>query len=133
MVKIQYSLHRGNKKSEKFLAFKIIAYDPGSTNSDILEEDTCHCQSICYQATLTFRISLREVYSKAGSPRVMKKIMKCSPEDFTRGSDNLTCSLSKGVLKRCFSEIGLTKSLTVWNFGNKVGITIILILKMLKT
>ena len=39
-----------------FLVYKIIAFEPGSTNSHNLEEDTCHCQSICYQATLTFNI-----------------------------------------------------------------------------
>ena len=64
------------ENQKKFLISKIIAFEPGSTNSHILEQDTSHWQSICYQATLRFKISLKEVYSKAGSLRVMKNIMK---------------------------------------------------------
>ena len=64
------------KNQEKFLVFKIIAFEPGSTNSHILEQDTSHWQSICYQATLRFKISLSEVYSKAGSLGMMKNRMK---------------------------------------------------------
>ena len=64
------------KNQKMFLVFKIITFEPGSTNSHNPEQDTCHWQSICYQATLRFKISLKEVYSKAGSLRVMKKIMK---------------------------------------------------------
>ena len=64
------------KNQKKILVFKKIALDLGSTKSRILEQDTCHWQSICYQASLRFKISLREVYSKAGSLRVMKNIMK---------------------------------------------------------
>ena len=64
------------KNRKKFLVFKIITCELGSTNSNILERDTCHWQSICYEATLTFKISLGEVYSKPGSLRVMKNIMK---------------------------------------------------------
>ena len=64
------------KNQKRFLIFKIIALKLGSTNYHILEQDTSHWQSICYQATLTFKIPLWEVYSKAGSLRVMKNIMK---------------------------------------------------------
>ena len=64
------------KNQKKFLVFKKIAFEPVSTNSHNPEQDTCHWQSICYQATLRFKISLKEVYSKAGSLRVMKNIMK---------------------------------------------------------
>ena len=60
----------------KFSIFKIIAFGAVSKNSHILEQDTSHWQSICYQATLRFKISLKEVYSKASSLRVMKNIMK---------------------------------------------------------
>ena len=66
----------GEKNQKKFLVFKIIAFELGSTNSHNYEQDTCHWQSICYQATLRFKISLKEVYSKAGSLRVIKNIMK---------------------------------------------------------
>ena len=59
-----------------FLVFRIITFEPGSTNFDNPKQDTAHWQSICYQAAIRFKISLREVYSKPGSPRVMKNIMK---------------------------------------------------------
>ena len=54
------------KNVKKFLVFRIIAFEPGSTNSHNPEQDTCHWQSICYETTLRFNISLREVYSKQG-------------------------------------------------------------------
>ena len=66
----------GQKSHKKFLVFKIIAFETGSNNSHILEQDSSHWQSMCYQATLTFNISLGEVYSKASSLRVMKNLMK---------------------------------------------------------
>ena len=59
-----------------FLVFQITAFELGSINSHILEQDTSHWQSICYQVTLRFRISLTEVYYKAGFQGVMKNIMK---------------------------------------------------------
>ena len=55
------------------LVFKIIAFESGSTNSHSPEEDTCHWQSITYQATLRFQISVREIFSKSGSLRVLEK------------------------------------------------------------
>ena len=47
-------MEKGNQKI--FLGFKINAFEPGSRNSHILEQDTCHWLSICYQETLTFKI-----------------------------------------------------------------------------
>ena len=64
------------KNQKKILVLKKTSLYLGSTTSRILEQDTCHWQSICYQATLRFKISLSEVYSKAGSIRVMKNILK---------------------------------------------------------
>ena len=58
---------------KKFLLVKIIAFEPGSSNSDNIEEDTCLRQLICDQATLRVNMSPREVFSKPGSLRVMKK------------------------------------------------------------
>ena len=51
-----------------------MAFEPGSKNSRNAEEDTCHCQSICYQAVLRVKISLRDTFSKSGFPRVVKKL-----------------------------------------------------------
>ena len=61
---------------KKFLVFKIVGFEARSINSHILEQVASHWQSICYQATLRFKISLSEVYSKEGSLRVMKNVMK---------------------------------------------------------
>ena len=67
------------KNQKKFLLFKIIAFEPGSSNPDNIEEDTCLWLSICYQATQKFNMSLRDVYPKPGSLRVMKKQDESTP------------------------------------------------------
>ena len=61
------------KKSEKLFVIKIIAFESGKTNSHNPGHDICHWQSMCYETRLRFNISLREIFSKSGSPRVMKK------------------------------------------------------------
>ena len=61
-----------------------------------------------------------------------KILWKYSHADFIQVWDPLTCSLSRGVLKRCFLESGLSKSFIVSNFRNKVAMTIIIFLKMFK-
>ena len=71
---------------KEFLEFKILVSEQGSTNSHILEQDTCHWQSICYQETQRFKMSLRDVHSKPGSLRVIKNIMKV-----------LSCSIYKSL------------------------------------
>ena len=45
---------------KKFLVLKMIAFVPGSTNSHVLEQHFFHWHSICYHATLRFKISLKE-------------------------------------------------------------------------
>ena len=47
-----------------------------TTNFHNLEQDNCHWQSMCYETALKFNISLREIFSKWGSPRVLKKSPK---------------------------------------------------------
>ena len=61
------------KKKKNRLVLKIIAFEFGTTNSYNLEQDICHWQSMCYETNLRFNISLREIFSKSGSPIVMKK------------------------------------------------------------
>ena len=56
------------ENAKKVLVFKIILFEAGPTNSHILEQDSCHWQSICYRAILSFKISLRDVNSKQGFP-----------------------------------------------------------------
>ena len=57
------------QKNEK----KITVFESETANSHNLEQDTCNWQSMCYETPLRFDISLREIFSKSGSFRVMKK------------------------------------------------------------
>ena len=61
------------KNIKRILVLKIIAFESGTTNSHNPEQDNCHWQSMCYETPLRFNISLREIFSKSGSDRVMKK------------------------------------------------------------
>ena len=58
---------------KKCLVLKITAFELGTRNSQNPEQDNCHWQSMCYERSLRFKISLREILSKSASPRVMKK------------------------------------------------------------
>ena len=58
---------------KKFFVLKIIAFESGTKNSKNPEQDASHWQSLCHETTLRFNISLREIFSKSGSLRVMKK------------------------------------------------------------
>ena len=61
------------KNQKKWLVFKIITFESGTRSLHYPEQDICHWQSMCYETPLRFNISLREIFSKSGSPRVMKK------------------------------------------------------------
>ena len=61
------------KNEKKLLVLKIIAFESGKANSHNPEQDICHWQSMCYETPLRFNISLRDIFSKSESPRVMKK------------------------------------------------------------
>ena len=61
------------KYQETLLVLNIIPFESGTTNSQNPEQDNCHWQSMCYETPLRFNISLREIFSKSGSPIVMKK------------------------------------------------------------
>ena len=61
------------KNQKKFLVLKLIAFESGKANSHNPEQDICHWMSMCYETHLRFNISLREIFSKSGSPRLMKK------------------------------------------------------------
>ena len=58
---------------KKTLVLKRSAFESRMTNSQNPEQDNCHWQSMCYETPLRFNISLREIFSKSGSPIVMKK------------------------------------------------------------
>ena len=61
------------KNQKKLLLLKISAFESGTTNSHNLEQDNCHWQSMCYKTPLVFNISLRDLFSKWGSLKVLKK------------------------------------------------------------
>ena len=61
------------QNEKNFRVLKIILFESGPKNSHNPEKDTCHWQSICYETHLRFNISLREIFFKSGSLRVMKK------------------------------------------------------------
>ena len=71
---------------KKFSVLEIIACESGVTYSQNPEQDNCDWISISYERSLRFNISIREIFSKSGSPIVMKKydesaLMKIS-QDF---------------------------------------------------
>ena len=61
------------KNWKQLVVLNIIPFESGTTNSQNPEQDNSHWQSMCYERSLTFNISLREIFPKSGSPRVMKK------------------------------------------------------------
>ena len=61
------------KNQKIFLVLKITGLESGTTNSHNPEQDTWHWQSMYYETPLRFNISLKEIFSRLGSLRVMKK------------------------------------------------------------
>ena len=60
------------KNEKKLLVLKIIAFESGKANSHNPEQDICHWMSMCYETHVRFNISIREIFSKSGSPKLMK-------------------------------------------------------------
>ena len=58
---------------KKYLVLKRNAFQSGTRDSQNPEQDNCDWQSTCYETTLRFKISLREIFSESGSRIVMKK------------------------------------------------------------
>ena len=61
------------KNLKKISILKIIAFHSRTTNSLNLEKDAFHWQTMCYETHPIFNISLREIFFKSGSLRVMRK------------------------------------------------------------
>ena len=55
------------------LVLKIIGFESRNTNSLNLEKNSFDWQSMCNETSPRFNISLREIFFKSGSPRVMEK------------------------------------------------------------
>ena len=64
------------KNQKKFFVVTIISFESVTTNSHNPEQDTCHWQSMCYETSLRFNISLTEIFFKSGYLRVMKKYVE---------------------------------------------------------
>ena len=64
------------KKKKKLLVLKIIAFESRTRNSHNPEQDIGHWLSMCYETTLRFNRSLRQIFSRSGSPIMMKKYDK---------------------------------------------------------
>ena len=60
------------KNWKKLLVLNIIPFESGTKNSHTPEQDNCHWHSMCYETPRRFNFSLREIFSKPESPRVMK-------------------------------------------------------------
>ena len=74
IVKIWCRFQKWKKKNQqRSLVLKIIAFESGTTIAHNLEQDICHWQSMCYETSLRFNISLTEIFSKSASPRLTKK------------------------------------------------------------
>ena len=61
------------KNLNKLLVLRIIAFESGTTNSHNPEQNIFHWHSVRYETPLRINILLREIFSKSGSPRLMKK------------------------------------------------------------
>ena len=73
MFKCDLDSRYATKELERVFFLKIIAFVSATSNSQHLDHDTCHWQSMCYETLLRFNTSLREKFSKSGSLRVMRK------------------------------------------------------------
>ena len=124
-LKFDLDWRNGKKNQKKFLDLKIIAFESGTTNSHNPEQDTCQWQSTCYETPLTFNISLREIFLRSSSLRVIKNMMKVLSCWFYKSLGSFNMSSLKGCSKIAFLESGLTKSFRAFNFRNKVPMTII--------
>ena len=69
---LKFDVDSGNA-NKNFLVVKIIPIESGTTNWHNPEQDICHWQWMCYEISLRFNISLREIFPKSVCPIVMKK------------------------------------------------------------
>ena len=61
------------RNQKKLLVLTLISFESGTANSHNPDQDICHWQSMCYKTDLRLNISVREIFSESGSPRLMKK------------------------------------------------------------
>ena len=68
-----YIPEKEQKNLNKLLVLKKIPFESRTRNSHNPEQDNCHWQSMCYETAIRFNISLRQIFPKSGSLRVIKK------------------------------------------------------------
>ena len=98
------------KNRKKLVVLNIIPFESGTTDSHNLEQDISHWQSMCYETTLRFNISLREIFSKSGSPIVMKKYDESALRQISHDLGLFNMLIVKGVsemvfFKECSNEV----------------------------
>ena len=131
-IKIWWRFNKRNTKlRRKFFPFYSNSVSIG--NSKFSQSQTGYLSSVANVLTNTPKISnfhKRNIFQLILFQSDCKIWNKCSHAGFTSVWHPLTRWLSKEVLKRCFLESDLTKSLAVCNFGNTLAITIIFFSKM---
>ena len=87
---------------------------------------------MCYKTHLRFNISLREIFSKSGSVRVVEKYDESGLMNILQEFGTVNMLTVKTCSETAFFTEWLTTSLTVCNFRNKVAMTIMSFFKMFK-
>ena len=90
------------KIREKLLVLKIIPFESGTRDSQNLEQDISHWQSMCYETPLRFNISLSERFSKSRSPIVMKKYDESAVRQISHDLGLFNMLIVKGVSEMVF-------------------------------
>ena len=90
------------KNPKKFLVFKIISFEWGSTNCLNLEKDTCHWQSMCYETSLSFKISETRLFSSQVLSQWWENMMKVLSFTFYKGLGPSNMCTLKGCSERVF-------------------------------
>ena len=120
------------KNWKKLLVLNINPFESGTTNSHTPEQDNCHWHSMCYETPRRFNISLREIFSKSESLRLTKIYDESALLHILQEFGTLQMLTVQGCSRALFLESGLTTSLALCNFQNKVGMAIIFFFKMFK-
>ena len=88
-----------------------------TTNFQNFEQDNCHWQWMCYETPLTFNISLREIFSKWGSPRVLKKSGKSALMEIIQEFETLLYDDPKNGTRK-FEEVFGLRDNGIWIAGD---------------
>ena len=87
---------------KKLLVLKTIAFEWRGANSHNPKQDACHWESMSYETSLRFNISLGEIFCKSGSLRVMKNMIKVLSCTFYKSLGPFNMLTGKGCSKTVF-------------------------------